>query len=448
MAAALRIDGLTMLTMAGPDANPSGRRRGSLRIRGGRIEAIGELADEEGETRVDGQGLVAIPGFVQGHVHSCQTLFRGLADDLPLMPWLESRIWPLEAALDAASARASARLTLADLLRGGTTCVQVMESVRHAEQAMTELQALGMTAIVGNCLMDQAGPTVPKGLPTSASEALRLCAELHKSFHRPAQGLHYAVTPRFVLACSEELAREAVAFAKAHELRIHTHACEHEEEVELVRKSFGDDYILVLSRQGMLGPRTSLAHCVHTTKAEREALETSGTAVLHCPSANLKLGSGIAPIADYDRRGIRIALGADGAPCNNRLSALTEIRQAALLQCVDAGPGAWSAERALHAATLGGAKALGLDAELGSLAPGKRADLVLFDLGGLEPGGDEVSKLVWSADERHIRHVLLGGRFVVRDGAPLAFDAGEVAAVAAEQRRKLLARAGISAEHA
>lgn len=439
-----RIDGLTLLTMDGPAADPVGARHGSLRIRGTRIDGIGDLAPLPNESVLDGRGLVALPGFVQGHLHFCQTLFRGLADDRALMPWLETRIWPLEAAHDAASVRASARLTLVELLRGGTTCVQVMESVRHAEETFFALRAVGMTAIAGNCLMDLGPDLGPARLATSAQEALAISDDLRRAFHHPSQGLHYAISPRFVLSCSEELARSAAAFARQHDLHIHTHANEHANEVELVRSRFAREYVQVLADQGLLGHKTGLAHCVHTSPHERDLIAASSTAVLHCPSTNLKLGSGIAPIAEYARRGIKLALGADGAACNNRLSALTELRQAALLQSLAAGPGQWPAAAALVAATRNGAEALGLSDELGTLTPGKRADVVLMDLGELEPGGDAVSKIVWSADERAILHVLLAGRFVVRDRHVLALDARDVTAEAARERMRLLGRAGLA----
>lgn len=436
---------LTVVPMDGPDSAPVGDvRRASIRVRGDRITAIGDLSPQSGETALDGRGLVAVPGFVQGHVHFCQTLFRGLADDLPLMTWLRTRIWPLEAAHDRASIAASAQLSILELLLGGTTTVQVMESVRHTEASFEAAADAGITAVLGNCLMDVEDPAAPGGLATTASEALRLSGELVAAFHGRGR-LHYAVSPRFILSCSDGLSRDAAAFARQHELRVHTHACEHPSEVDEVRRAQGQDYVLALRDQGLLGARTGLAHCVHTTEAERQALVETDTAVLHCPSANLKLGSGLAPVAAYRALGLRVALGADGAPCNNRLSALTELRQAALLQAVQAGPGTWPAEQALFALTRGGAQALGLDHDLGSLEVGKRADLVLFDLGELDPGGSPVSKLVWSATEAHVQHVVLGGELVVRDRRHTGVDSARVRANANDARDALLQRAGLSA---
>lgn len=442
--AGLRIDGAVVVPMDGPRDRPCGRiRKASIRVRGDRIVALGDLTPEPGEVVLDASGLVATPGFVQGHVHPCQTLFRGLADDLALMDWLRRRIWPLEAAHDAASIRASARVTWLELLAGGTTTAQAMETVRHTEESFGVAEEFGVTAIVGNCLMDLQGPGVPADLPMARAEALAACEALADAFDGRGR-LHYAVSPRFLLSCSDELSREAAALARGRGLRIHTHAAEHPGEIEEVRRRTGTDYVLALRDQGLLTERTSLAHCVHTNEAERRALRETGAAVLHCPSTNLKLGSGIAPIADYRDLDLRIALGADGAPCNNRLSALTEMRQAALLQALAAGPGAWPAQHALAAATCDGARALGLD-DVGVLAPGRRADLVLFDLSSLEPDGDPVSRLVYSATEAAVRHVLVGGRFAVREGRFELDDAERIRARAVEERERLLRRADLPA---
>lgn len=447
MTPTVRIDNLVLVPLDGPTSAPLGQvRTGSLRCRGDRIEALGDLTPLPGETVVDGRGRHALPGFVQGHLHCCQTLFRGLADDLPLLDWLQKRIWPLEHAHDAVSTRASAELTACELLLSGTTTVQTMESVRHTEATFEVLAAHGLTAIVGNCLMDRDDPMLPRGMTQTATAALRTTEALWRAFHGRNGRLFVAVAPRFVLSCSDELARDAAALARQTGMRVHTHAAEHPGEVAAVRARFARDYVEVLFDQGLLGDRTGLAHCVHTTERERELLVATDTAVLHCPSTNLKLGSGLAPIAHYRGRSLRVALGADGAACNNRLSALTELRTAALLSAVVAGPGALPAAAWLWTATRGSALALGLDHEVGSLRPGLRADVCLFDLDApsLSPGGDIGSRLVYAADERHLTDVVLGGRFAVRDGQLLAHDHRAVSAAATTARAAVLTRAGLS----
>ena len=439
-----------LVPMDGPAEAPLGEvRRGCLRVRGDRIEALGALTAAPGEQVVLGHGLVVLPGFVQGHVHCTQTLFRGLADDLPLLPWLSERIWPLEHAHDEASTRVSARLTFAELLLGGTTTVQTMESVRHTEVTCREAITAGLTTILGNCLMDERGGGVPDGLPTSATEAIARTEALWREFHgRPH--LQIAVAPRFVLSCSEHLAQQAAGLARQCGLRVHTHAAEHPDEVAAVHARFGRDTIEVLHAQGLLGPQTSLAHCVHTSPRERDLLGQTGTAILHCPSTNLKLGSGIAPIHVYRELGLRVAFGADGAPCNNRLSMLTELRQAALLQSLVARPGAFDAAAALWTATRGGAQALGLDHAVGSLRPGLRADLVLFQLDDPFTGAPVftasalAARIVYAASERHVHTVVCGGEFVVRDGQSLRYDLRELAATAATALPAVLQRAGLA----
>ena len=442
---------LRIVPMDGTRSDPVGSVRAvDLRIVDGTIAAItGPGADTDeasaggGDAELDCTGLTATPGFVQGHVHFCQTLFRGLADDRPLLAWLRERIWPLEAAHDAASTRASAELSLLELLRGGTTAVQAMESVRHAEEAFTAAERAGITAIIGNCLMDVAGDDVPPGLPSAdAREAMRTSEQLADAYDGRGR-LHYAVSPRFVLSCSDELSHACAAFARERDLRVHTHCAEHPDEVATVARRFGKRYVHVLEDLGQLGEHSSLAHCVHTDAGERERLHATGTGVLHCPSANLKLGSGIAPIADYAERGIRLALGADGAPCNNRLSALTEIRTAALLQAVVAGPGRWPAARALALATCEGARTLGLD-DVGRITVGARADLVLFALGENPDDEDPVTRIVYASDEREIRHVLVGGELVVRSGEIVAMDPRAVRERARVERRAVLGRAGLA----
>jgi 5-methylthioadenosine/S-adenosylhomocysteine deaminase len=465
MSGSLLIRGATLVPMDGaPDAAGDGPlgsvRVADLRVRDGRIVAIADdLIPEADEAVLDARGLHALPGFVQGHVHFCQTLFRGLADDLPLMDWLRERIWPLEAAHDASSSRASAELSIAELLRGGATTVQVMESVHHAEQAFLAAAPTGMTVLAGNCLVDQDGPGVPAGWPSAdAASALRICDDLRRAFDGKGR-LRYVVSPRFVLSCSEDLLRDAAAFAREHDLRLHTHANEHPGEVEEVRRRFGVSYIEALAKLDQLGPGTALAHCVHTADLERDLMQQHGVSVLHCPSTNLKLGSGIAPLVDYEARGLSLALGSDGAPCNNRFSVLTELRQAALLQAFAEGPGAWPAVRALVALTSGGARALGVH-DVGKLEVGARGDVVLLDLGAGDAAGGPrrfdapaegappISQLVWTAEDAAIRHVVVGGRLVVRDGGldpdVLGFDPEELARRGAAERRAVSQRAGLA----
>jgi 5-methylthioadenosine/S-adenosylhomocysteine deaminase len=293
--------------------------------------------------------------------------------------------------------------------------------------------------------MDQ-GEGVPKGLRESTRESLReserLCTEWTG---RGAGRLGYALAPRFVLSCSEALVRGASELARATGALVHTHAAEHPGERDVVRRMLGDDDVAILRRWGVAGPRSVLAHGVQLTDDEARAMATEGTRVVHCPSANLKLGSGIARIADLDALGVALALGADGAACNNNMDPWTELRHAALLSKVRSGTRSIPAERALRLATIDGAKALGLGKVTGSIEVGKRADLAVVRIERLhvEPGGDVFSKLVYACRADDVAHVFVDGEHLVRHGELMRFDAPRVAARAREAARGLVNRAGL-----
>jgi 5-methylthioadenosine/S-adenosylhomocysteine deaminase len=248
-----------------------------------------------------------------------------------------------------------------------------------------------------------------------------------------------------VLSCSETLVRGAVERAREAGDLVHTHAAEHAEERLAVRRALGDYDVAILRRWGITGPRAVLAHGVQLRNAEARTVARDGTRIVHCPSANLKLGSGIAPIAALDRLGVALAIGADGAACNNNLDMWTELRHAALLAKVRAGPSAIPAKRALRLATIDGARALGLDSIVGSIEPGKRADIavVRIDREHAEPGGDVFSRLVYACGARDVVHVLVDGALVVQDGEHRRLDVERVKARARVMARRLLARAGI-----
>jgi cytosine/adenosine deaminase-related metal-dependent hydrolase len=423
---------------------------GDVLVRDGVIVALGPDARRSVKgpsTRaLDATGCAVIPGFVQGHVHLCQVLFRGMADDLPLLDWLKQRIWPLEAAHDEASLAASADLGLLEMLRGGTTTILDMGTVRHHDVVFEAMARAGVRGFSGKTMMD-AGEGVPRGLRENTRESLRESDRLAASWHGAAKGrLGYAYAPRFVLSCSEKLIRETAAMSESRKgTLVHTHAAEHPGEKKAVRAILGRDDVDALAEWGVTGPNTILAHGVQLTATQRKAVARAGTRVVHCPSANLKLGSGIAQVHAMRKAGIVMGLGADGAPCNNNLDALVELRHAALLAKIRSGTTTLPAPEALRLATIDGARALGIDAVTGSLEIGKRADIAVIDLSRAhcEPGGDAITRLVYAAQTRDVRHVMVDGREVVRRGEMLTLDEDRVLARARDQARKLVARAGI-----
>jgi 5-methylthioadenosine/S-adenosylhomocysteine deaminase len=418
---------------------------GDVLVQGNAISALGQV-HPRGMTRIiDASGCAVVPGLVQAHVHLCQVLMRGMADDRPLLEWLKERIWPLEAAHDAASLGASADLGLAEAMLGGTTTVLDMGTVREQDAVMEACVRSGVRAISGKAMMD-LGDGVPAGLRESTRASLDESERLASRWRGAGEGrIGYAYAPRFILSCSEALVRGAVERAAEHGDLVHTHAAEHPEERAAVRSALGDEDVAVLRRWGVAGPRAILAHGVQLTDEEARALAAEGTRVVHCPSANLKLGSGIARVAELDAMGVQLALGADGAPCNNNLDAWTELRHAALLAKVRTGVTRLPARRAFRLATIDGARALGLDALIGSIEPGKRADLAVVRLDGahVEPGGDVFSRLVYACGARDVEHVLVDGTHVVRRRVHQLLDVERVKARAREQAGKLMARAGL-----
>jgi cytosine/adenosine deaminase-related metal-dependent hydrolase len=419
---------------------------GDVLVRDGTIVEVSASASASARSPyriLDASHCAVVPGFVQAHVHLVQTLFRGMADDLPLLTWLKERIWPLEAAHDEASLRASAELGLLELLRHGTTTILDMGTTHGHEVVLDAIDRFGLRARSGKAMMDR-GEGVPTRLCESTQASLRE-VEAHARAYANHPRVRVAVSPRFILSCSEGLFREGAALAREHGLLVHTHAAEHEDERQAVRRLLGDDDIALLARWGVTGTRTVLAHGVQLTAAEMAGLAEAGTRIAHCPSANLKLGSGIAQVHALRKAGVVVGLGADGAPCNNNLDALTELRHAALLAKAKSGTATLPAREALRLATIEGAKVLGMDGEVGSIEIGKRADLVVVDLSGphAEPGGDAVSRVVYACRASDVRHVVLDGRVRVRDHALLDLDEESILATARQEARNARARAGL-----
>jgi len=417
---------------------------GDILIADGRIAEIGGTG-HTADTVIDATDCAVIPGFVQTHIHLCQTLFRGAADDLALIDWLKQRVWPMEAAHSAESVAASARLGIAELIKGGTTCALTMETVNHTAEVFKVVEGTGFRATGGKCMMDK-GDEVPAALQEETGNSIDESIALLEAWHGAADGrIRYCFAPRFAISCTRELLQKVASLARARGVMVHTHASENRTECELVQAESGLRNIAYLDSVGLTGRHVALAHCVHLSVDEIETLKSTGTNVVHCPSSNLKLGSGIAPVAKLLEQGISVSLGADGAACNNRLDMFTEMRTAALLQKVLHGPEVLPARRVLRMATIDGARALGLDADVGSLAPGKRADLAVVRLGRLHttPATDVVSALVYSAEADDVDTVIIDGRLVMRDRNLLTIDEPETIAVANSEAQKLLARAGV-----
>ncbi|HEV8130464.1 MAG TPA: 5'-deoxyadenosine deaminase [Acidobacteriota bacterium] len=415
--------------------------QGDLRIEGNRIEEIGKVSGSA-DRALDATGLWVFPGFVQTHVHLCQTLFRGLADDLELLDWLQRRIWPLEAAHDEKSLYWSARLGIAELLKGGTTTVLSMETVRHTEEVFRAVEEAGIRAAAGKCIMDMGDAPAP--LQEEGARAIEESLLLMKYWDGKSDGrIRYAFAPRFALSCSREVMEEVGRTAKASRTLIHTHSSENRKEVELVRQQTGYANVEYFHNMGLTTPNLFLAHCIWLNDREISILKETATRVTHCPGSNLKLASGIADITRYIKEGLKLSLGADGAACNNNLDMFQEMRLAALLQKTLHGPTALSAREVFRLATIEGARALHSENEIGSLEKGKRADLVVFDprSASVWPHHDVYATLVYAGRPQNVKAVFVDGVLLVSDGKLAKHDEREILCKSAEALKQLLPRA-------
>jgi 5-methylthioadenosine/S-adenosylhomocysteine deaminase len=430
---------------------------GDLLVRDASILAVGDatgpalasLPGARADVEIDAGGCFVLPGFVHAHLHLCQTLFRGLAEQPDLLRWLRERIWPLEAAHTEASMLASVRLGLVELIAAGVTCVNDMGTVRHTDAVGLALAESGVRAIFGKALMDQ-GAGVPRALIESADEALREALEVARRFHGSAGGrLGVALAPRFILSCSEKLWHDVRDASRERGLLIHTHVSESPTEGREVEAAVHASAARFFAAHDVLSARFVGAHGVWLEDDELRAMKSADAALIHCPGSNLKLGSGFARVAAWRRLGLRAGLGSDGAACNNRLDSFHEMNLAAGISRALDRELALSARDVLTLATRGGAEALGLGGVTGSLEAGKQADVILVDRTAphLAPNetADPYTTLVFAARPTDVRLTMVAGRVLYRDGEWATLDGARAAADARAEALGLLRREGTAA---
>lgn len=399
---------------------------GEVLLEDDRISQVGAKLDVTADTVIDAGGKVLLPGFVQTHIHLCQTLFRGRADDLELLDWLRKKIWPLEAAHDEESVYYSALLGIGELIRSGTTTILDMETVRHTDFAFQAMAQSGIRAISGKVMMDH-GDNVPSILYEETAASLKESEALLNKWHGHDSGrLQYAFCPRFVVSCTEELLTGVRDLSKQYNVLVHTHASENRGEIELVEMEHKMRNVKYLDHIGLASPNLVLAHCVWLDEEEKEIIRERGVKVTHCPGSNMKLASGLAEIPDLLGRRIHVGIGADGAPCNNNLDMFQEMRLTAYIQKVQHGPTVMNARSVLRLATIGGAEVLGLDHEIGSIEPGKKADLQLLDLYDFHAypsfDVDLFSRIVYSATRGDVDTVFIDGKIVMENKTVKTID--------------------------
>ena len=408
---------------------PAGALRDhSLIVDAGRIAAIVPAA--EADLRFAARELLALPrhallpGLVNAHTHAAMSLFRGIADDVPLQVWLEQYIWPREGRFVGPDfVYDGARLAAAEMLRGGVTCCNDMYFFPDASaRAFLEL---GLRAMLGLPVLD-----FPTPYAADPDGYLQRGLAVRDALKHEAT-LAFSLAPHAPYTVGDETWEKIVVYARQLDLPIQTHLAETAGEVEQSRDKHGLTPLRRLHDLGATGPGFIAIHGVHVSNDDIALLATQGCHVVHCPVSNMKLGAGIAPVAALLARGVNVALGTDGAASNNRLDVLGEMRIAALLAKVATGdPSALSAPQALCAATLSGARALGLDREIGSLVAGKQADVIAVDLSALDaiPCYDPISHLVHAVGREAVTDVWVAGRRVVSGRALTTADEASIVA--------------------
>ena len=375
------------------------------------------------------QGLI-MPGLINAHTHAAMSLFRGLADDLPLETWLNSYIFPAESHVNYDFVYWGTKLAIAEMLLSGTTTF--CDMYLFAEAVARAAAETGIRAVVGEVLYDFPSPNY--GPPAAG---LAYSEELCRAWQGHPQ-VSVAIQPHAVYTCSPELLQECGRLADKYDTRLIIHLSETHQEVEDCRKRYGATPVAHLHRLGLLTGRLLADHAVVLAEADLELLAASGAGVAHCPESNMKLASGIAPVVELLRRGVPVGLGTDGCASNNNLDLVQEMDTAAKLQKVRyLDPTVLPATATLDLATRGGARVLGLEGRVGALSPGWQADLVVFDLDQphLTPLYDPYSHLVYAAGGGDIQTVVVRGRVVVQDRKLLSFDLEETLARARELAR-------------
>lgn len=418
--ATLRIDNALIMTMA---REPEVETGWSFEAVDGVITFVGPAEDyrpgAEPDEVIDARGMLLLPGFVNAHTHAAMTLFRGAADDMPLKPWLEEKIWPVEAKLTEDDVYWGTMLGIAEMLRAGVTCFNDMYhmpevGVRAAEDSGIRMCPSGV--LLG--ILPNAGDLL--------AQAAEFCCEHPR---RPDSRIAPMIAPHAPYTCPREMLERVIATAAECNVPLHTHLAETETDVQWSLENYGKRTVQAMKEVGLFEVPVLAAHCVHLDETDIAILAEEHVGVAHCPGSNMKLASGMAPVRDLLAAGATVGLGTDGCGSNNNLDLLEEARLAALLAKVrDLDPTAVPSEAALHMATLGGAEALFLGDVIGSLEPGKRADCILIDLDQphLQPLHDMDSQLVYAAHAGDVRTTIVDGEVLLREGQFARLDQAEI----------------------
>jgi 5-methylthioadenosine/S-adenosylhomocysteine deaminase len=422
----------TILTM---DAQTSCIEAGFVGIRGDSISALGILGEKASRAKkvIDAGGGLILPGFINGHTHAAMSLFRGLADDLPLMDWLNHYIFPAEKRMNPEFISLGTQLACAEMILSGTTtfCDMYLFEDAVAEAA----QHAGMRCLVGEVLYDFPSPnygTIERGF--AYTESL-----IRKWKGHPLVSV--AVEPHSLFTCGPDLLKEANKIARTHDVPLIIHVAETSNEVSEVKKRYGITPLEHLNVLGILGPGLIADHCVHLSVSDIQLMADHGVRVVHNPESNMKLASGIAPVPEMLARGITVGLGTDGCASNNNLDLLTEMDMAAKLHKIRTmNPTVMDSITVLKMATLEGAKALGMSHLTGSIEIGKKADIIIIDVENkphLTPMYNPYSHLVYAARGNDVSHTIINGRLVMNKRRLLTMDLEDIITRSRQKAREV-----------
>lgn len=426
----------TLLTM---DFKNSILENGFLAIRGDRISNMGtgDMPSIKATKIIDAKGGLVLPGLVNGHTHAAMTLFRGLADDLPLMQWLENYIFPAERNMDAEFVYTGTLLALAEMILSGTTTF--CDMYLFEEEVAKAAKKAGVRCLVGEVLYDFPSPNYG-----SVGKGLKYTESLIQKW-RDDPIVSIAVEPHSLFTCSPELLMAANELALKHRVPLIIHVAETLNEVSEIKGKYGKTPIEHLDSLGLLGAHLIADHCVHLGPSDIKKMAEHGVKVVHNPESNMKLASGIAPVPELIKQGVTVGLGTDGCASNNNLDLFSEMDTAAKLHKVHAmDPTVVDAVTVLRMATIQGARALGLQDIIGSLEIGKKADVIVIDTHKphLTPMYNAVSHLVYAASGNDVTHSVINGKLVMEDRKLLTLDLDEI--IARSREKSVLVKSWLS----
>ena len=431
---------------------------GAIAIKDNRIAAVGKtdalLRQYSGDQVIDVKGKLIIPGLIDTHVHLAQALIRGCADDMALIQWLCERVWVLQGNFTHDDGYVSARLCIAEMLKSGTTTfLESMLAHRYGFDGIARaVDESGIRACLAGIVMDigtyaTQSSSMHPGMVESRETSLFGVLDMHSKWHGAANDrVHVWFGPRTPGGVSSELYREMSDYAHQRDMGITMHLAEVEADKIFLNEKYGLSPVYYAESVGLLGPKTVLVHMVWLARADIDKLAETRTSVSHNPSSNSKLASGVCKVPQMLASGVNVALGCDGGPSNNDYDLVREMKLAAIIhKAVTNNPLIVPAETVLEMATINGARALGLEQEIGSLEAGKKADLVVIDLNRLHttPSPNPISSLVYAATGAEVDTVVVDGRIVVEHGQLLTMDENEVMEQAHQHAGALYRRTGI-----